>query len=790
VPDGFTSTPYERAESTRANETERPTLEKTGPRPRLRLFRDRVVDCRDDPEGIESDAPLLALSFDYDGVNVKAADESPRFFRSSPAGVFSEERDHGAEARARRVLESFGAVDLACLDELAVSPDSAADYLLCCDGDVHDFCGFSAFVVPKLRALGFTVDVDDDYPYQVVEKETSFYAEVRGADDRPDWFALELGVEVDGQRINLVPVLLDLLEDAPGKSFRALAKRSLRCVALPVSGNRYVTLPKERLATLLSVVVELHQGERRTREELYFPELSAHALERLEAAFREGGHRFHFSGARVEDLGERRSRPDAIVAPPPVATPEGLRATLRPYQKDGLAWLQSLVANDVGGVLADDMGLGKTLQTIAHIAIEKAAGRLDKPALVVAPTSLVGTWSREMRKFAPHLEVLVLHGSARHEAFARWDEADVIVTTYPLLVRDEARFEGKELHLVILDEAHTVKNTRSQAHRAVKRLNARHRLCLTGTPVENHLGELWSLMDFLNPGMLGDELGFRRWYRRPIEELGDEQRLDALKQQVRPFLLRRTKAEVAKDLPPKTTLNRPVELEGRQRELYESIRVAAHADVRKVIRSKGLVGSTISILDALMKLRQVCCDPRLCRMDAAKGIRRSAKLDQLFRLLEAKLENGHRVLVFSQFTSMLALIAHGLRERDRKYLALTGATQKRQAVVDAFESGKADVFLISLKAGGTGLTLTSADTVVHYDPWWNPAAQDQATDRAYRIGQTKPVLVHNLFVAGSVEERMLELQAKKRRLADALLGDTARAPLTEADVEYLFAPLG
>jgi SNF2 family DNA or RNA helicase len=368
--------------------------------------------------------------------------------------------------------------------------------------------------------------------------------------------------------------------------------------------------------------------------------------------------------------------------------------------------------------------------------------------------------------------------------------SDVVLTTYPLLVRDEERFANEQFHLLVLDEAQAIKNARSQAHRAIRSIRATHRLCLTGTPVENHLGELWSLFDFLSPGLLGDELAFRRWYRQPIEQRGDEDRLAALREQVAPYILRRMKRDVAKELPPKTELSLPVELRGKQRELYEHIRVAAHADVRKVIRSKGLAASTIPILDALMKLRQVCCDPRLVAMDEARGIRESAKLDALFELVERNAAERHRVLIFSQFTSMLALVAEGLRERDLPYLVLTGATQHRQRVVDAFERGGADVFLISLKAGGTGLNLTSADTVIHYDPWWNPAAQAQATDRAHRIGQKSPVFVTNLFVAGSVEERVMRLQQKKRWLSSTLLGDDAGPErLNELDVEALFAPL-
>jgi SNF2 family DNA or RNA helicase len=292
------------------------------------------------------------------------------------------------------------------------------------------------------------------------------------------------------------------------------------------------------------------------------------------------------------------------------------------------------------------------------------------------------------------------------------------------------------------------------------------------------------------PGLLGDADWFRHRYVIPIERNGNAERLKALREQVAPFILRRTKEEVAKDLPPKTEIVRPVELRGSQRDLYESLRVAAHAEVREAIRRKGLGGSAIAILDALMKLRQVCCDPRLLAGDAARDVRESAKHDLLMELLDQQLPRGRRVLIFSQFASMLRLIGESLRRKRISYVELTGATADRQKPVDAFQQGAVDVFLISLKAGGTGLNLTTADTVIHYDPWWNPAAQAQATDRAHRIGQKNPVFVYNLIIAGSVEERMLGLQRRKRALADGLLArEGTSTSLTEGDVEHLFAPL-
>jgi SNF2 family DNA or RNA helicase len=344
----------------------------------------------------------------------------------------------------------------------------------------------------------------------------------------------------------------------------------------------------------------------------------------------------------------------------------------------------------------------------------------------------------------------------------------------------------------VLDEAQAIKNARSQAHQAAGNLQARHRLCLSGTPVENSVRELWSLFDFLNPGLLGDSEWFDHRFTRPIEREANAARLEQLRRQIAPFVLRRTKEEVARELPAKTEIIRPVELRGAQRDLYEGLRLAGHEEVRRAIADRGIGASTVTILGALMKLRQACCDPRLLPGEAARDVPESAKYQLLLELLAQQRAAGRRVLVFSQFATMLALIAEGLRREGCPFVVLTGATQNRQRPIDDFQSGRCDVFLISLKAGGTGLNLTRADTVIHYDPWWNPAVQAQATDRAHRIGQTQPVFVYNLIVAGSVEERMLALQRRKRALAAGLLGpsETGSLALGPADVDRLFAPMG
>ena len=758
--------------------------------PCVRLFVDAVVVDQSDGYGEdleEIEAPLIELSFKYPETRVQASDPQTRFFTFDGGAAVTRERDFAAESRVRQVLEGFGALDLQCLDSHGVAPGVEADYLVRIDGDVHSYCAFTAYVIPQLRAMGFEVTVEETYPYKTVADEMPWYAEVNVEEERPNWFNLELGVEFDGRRINLLPALLDVLDGMSGQlNLQTLMSRHRRCFALPVDDGRYLTLPPERIRPLLHVLVELYQGPSASRSVVAFQAHNAGVLVQLEDSFADTAKGLHWrDNANARTLGHAlHGDLDTPVAPPP-----GLHATLRPYQAEGLTWLQRLRKMGVGGILADDMGLGKTLQTIAHLLLEHGGGAAKGPSMVVAPTSLMGNWQREIAKFAPSLRVLVYVGPKRARLRSQLEDVDVVVTSYPILLRDLEYLEALPIHLLILDEAQAIKNMRSQVHQAVRGLDPEHRLCLTGTPVENHLGELWALMDFLNPGLLGDELGFRRSFRIPIERQGDEERLKALQHQLAPFILRRTKSEVAKELPPKTELMFPVELSGRQRDLYESIRVAAHDRVRSVIRKKGFAASTVSILDALMKLRLVCCDPRLLRMESARAVEESAKHEALFELVEKQLNEGHRILIFSQFTRMLALVSQGLRHAGVEHLMLTGSTVNRQAVIDDFEGGKADVFLISLKAGGTGLTLTSADTVIHYDPWWNPAAQAQATDRAYRIGQKRPVFVYNLFVAGSVEERMLGLQRRKRKLANAILGAARPEAFSEDDLDALFAPL-
>ncbi|PJA25691.1 MAG: helicase [Alphaproteobacteria bacterium CG_4_10_14_0_2_um_filter_63_37] len=635
--------------------------------------------------------------------------------------------------------------------------------------------------LPRLRALGWEVGFAEDFRQRIAPVESWEGEVVQGEEG---WFDLDMGIVVEGRRFPLPPLLYQLFKRDPrlldAQGLAGIDDEEVMALDLPDGGR--VALPAGRIKPVMRTLIDLFDT----------PPGDTLRLSRWDAArLAELGdqERWQFKGMEdVAALAERLRQSRGVTA---VAPPEGFMLELRPYQREGLAWLQFLREQDLAGILADDMGLGKTAQTLAHILTEKRAGRLDRPALVVLPTSLLFNWRREAARCAPDLRVLGLRGPDRAERFAAIAEHDVVLTTYPLVWRDIEALAAHSYHLLILDEAQTVKNAGSKGAQAVRRINARHRLCLTGTPLENHLGELWSQFDFLLPGFLGDAKRFAKQFRNPIEKQGDRLRGDLLARRVAPFMLRRSKSEVASDLPPKNVIVRSVELEGSQRDLYETVRSAMDAKVREAIAAKGLARSHILILDALLKLRQVCCDPRLLKTTTATRVKGGAKLDLLMEMLPELVEEGRRILVFSQFVAMLDLIAQALDKVGLPYLTLTGQTKDREAVVDRFQAGAAPVLLVSLKAGGVGLNLTAADTVIHFDPWWNPAAENQATDRAHRIGQTQAVFVYKLVAAGSIEEKILALQEHKAALAAGVLGDdaTALGKFGPEDLQGLFEPL-
>ncbi|RFC48497.1 MAG: Superfamily II DNA or RNA helicase, SNF2 family [Verrucomicrobia bacterium] len=451
-----------------------------------------------------------------------------------------------------------------------------------------------------------------------------------------------------------------------------------------------------------------------------------------------------------------------------------LEVTLRDYQRDGVRWLAGIWRGPAGaGLLADEMGLGKTLQALAGAEwLWQTQGKGQ--ILVVAPTSLLHNWRKEAERFLPGRRCHVWHGSRRWEEEREIETADLLVTSYALLVRDVEALAGREFLAVILDEAGAIKNPDTQSARAARKLRARARLALSGTPVENSVRELWSIFEFLIPGYLGRREEFRERYELPLSG-GAAPRpvLERLRQRIQPVMLRRLKESVAKELPPKIEQVRTCELTPGQAKLYESILRESRKQIDDALAKKSEGQARMTMLTALLRLRQVCCDPRLLGVeDAAKA--GSAKLELFDELLEECESGGHKALVFSQFTGMLGLLRQVLDARGTPYCYLDGSSTDRAEQVERFQGGHGPgLFLISLKAGGYGLTLTAADTVIHYDPWWNPAVEAQATDRAHRIGQSRPVSSYKLIAAGTVEEKIVALQRKKRDVIEAALDDAA-----------------
>jgi hypothetical protein len=650
--------------------------------------------------------------------------------------------------------------------------------------------------LPELQAKGWAIELADDFPYEMHTAEEWSVDVEQEADG--DWFSLGLRVMVEGEPVNLVPLLVGLVQTGWLKLDAALRDPE-GDVLVPWPGNeatspgqplrqRLLRVPVKRVAPLMDWLRTVFESGGKaaplklSRYDLgAMDELSADAKVKAPPSFT----------ALMEQVRSLRTGEGL----PEVAPSPQVQATLRHYQLDGLAWMDFLRRARLGGVLADDMGLGKTLQALTLLQGELDAGRMDRPSLVVVPTSLIGNWQAEAQRFAPQLKLLVLHGSQRMQHFSKIDKVNLVITSYPLAVRDASVLAGFEWHYILLDEAQRIKNARSQAALSVKGLRARHRLCLSGTPLENHMGELWSLIDFVCPGLLGSEKQFRDHYRNPIEKRQEVVMAEHLARRVRPFILRRTKQQVAKELPAKTETHLRVQLSGAQADLYETVRATMDTKLRDAIEKQGLARSQIMVLDALLKLRQVCCDPRLIKMgqDGAAPTKAapSAKMELLLDLLPTLVEDGRRILLFSQFTEMLSLIEAEVVKLKLPYLKLTGETHNRAEMVTEFQQGDMPLFLISLKAGGVGLNLTAADTVILYDPWWNPAVEQQAIDRAYRIGQDKPVFVYKLLASGTVEDKMLELQARKAGLADLLLSGVASdAALTPKDFDELFLPLG
>jgi SNF2 family DNA or RNA helicase len=556
-----------------------------------------------------------------------------------------------------------------------------------------------------------------------------------------DWFGLDGEVEVDGERVELA-VLLDSV------------RRRRRWIRL--KERQWLRLSQDLIDKLQSLSHVASEGE----DGLEVTWAALPALESLEGQLEQLSVATEFSQmlTRVREAG--RLEPQL---------PEGLNATLRDYQLQGFQWLSRLAAWGAGACLADDMGLGKTVQALALLLSRSKLG----PALVVAPTSVLFNWREEAARFAPALKVHEYHTADRAELLGKLGPDDVVLTSWALLARDAEGFAAREFSTLVLDEAQAIKNAATQRAKAARALKASFKVALSGTPLENHLGELWSLYRVVLPGLFGSQEQFRARFAGPIERDKNEAARQALAAVVRPFLLRRNKSEVAKELPPRTEVALHVELSEAERKLYDDARLAAVAD----LKSSGggpHEHKRFQALAALTRLRQIACHPRLYDEHWTGP---ASKLSRLMELLTDLREAGHRALVFSQFTSHLALVRDAVTAAGFRFQYLDGSTPlaQRQERVEAFQRGEGELFLISLKAGGMGLNLTAADYVVHLDPWWNPAVEDQATDRAHRIGQDKPVTVYRLIAQGTVEEGIVSLHAEKRDLVAGVLDGSGTA---------------
>lgn len=744
-------------------------LEAHPPVPRLYLF------GNPDPQSGRR-IHMMRLRFAYAGYEVSPVSTGEPHRQIVDDRIIEVPRDLAAEQAAATILLDAGFQ--------ALSPQQHGEVCLFSPAEPDPMASaarwqhFLEQTLPALEEAGWEVEFDPGFALRFIQGDEWQVA----VESDNDWFDLHFDLEIDGRKLPLLPIIAEVLDSFDPDNLPAI-------LTLPLGESQYLQLPAERIRPVCQTLYELYDTEALDDDgHLRLSRFDAARLAELEDNL--NGELHWRGGKALRELGRKLKDFTGIK---PVAPPRGLKATLRDYQQQGLNWLQFLRAYAFNGILADDMGLGKTVQTLAHLLLEKERGRLKKPCLIIAPTSLMGNWRREAAQFTPRLRVRVLHGPDRHQHFDRLDQYDLIISTYPLLVRDQQVLLERQYHYLVLDEAQVIKNPRAQAARVARQIPADHRLCLTGTPMENHLGELWALFDFLMPGFLGDSKQFNQRFRTPIEKHADTEQRQRLVRRVAPFLLRRTKADVIAELPAKTEMVRSVALSGKQAALYESIRLSMEKKVRDAIAKKGLARSHITILDALLKLRQTCCDPRLLSLSQAKQVNESAKLEMLMQMLPELLEEGRRVLLFSQFAKMLGIIEQQLNAAGIGYCKLTGQTRKREQVIERFRAGKADVFLISLKAGGVGLNLTEADTVIHYDPWWNPAVENQATDRTHRIGQDKAVFVYKLITENTLEEKIMAMQARKQALADGIYKQGEQDKplnLDVDDLQELFAPLG
>jgi ERCC4-related helicase len=739
--------------------------------------------------------PVAGLSAEYGQTSINLAidhkgAELVRQFDGNTGSIRIRSRQHELDAIFR--LKDLGFVlGASSLDQLTRVQRLGLEYTWVyapgvCPSEAESDVAYFALIrdiVPSLTALGWKIEVEGGFRF-VPEDEVEWDIETRSEGE--EWFKVDLGISVGGKKYPLAPFLIAALNSPAYTNVTRLSEvPDDTKTMVSVGEGKLVEIPAWRIKPIIAVLYQLFGEPENWGQDFKVSRVRIMEFADLEA----GALGAKFRWTEPEHLRLLREKLKTFTKIASISPPESLQGTLRNYQLEGVKWLNFLQEFGFGGILADDMGLGKTVQTITHILLEKESGRMKDPVLIVAPTSTLPNWSHELQKFAPELKVAYFHGVDRKTKIDKLASHEVVLTSYAILNRDREFLGLQQFHLVVLDEAQNVKNPATSVFKAATSLRATHRLCLSGTPIENNLEELWALFNFAMPGLFSTLAIFRKSFRTPIERDADSQVKQTLSARIKPFILRRTKEQVVTELPPKTEIIERVELEGAQRDLYETLRIAMNEKVRALLASKGLNRSRIEILDALLKLRQVCCDPRLVKIPAARAVLESAKLTRLGGMLEELTAEGRRILVFSQFTSMLDLIEPMLKLQGLDWVRISGDTVDRDTPVKRFQSNQVPIFLISLRAGGTGLNLTAADVVIHYDPWWNPAVERQATDRAHRIGQDKSVFVYKLIAQQTVEEKILSLQERKSALAGAILSDDAElvSTLTAEDLSWIFS---
>ncbi len=688
-----------------------------------------------------SPASLAAtLQADYNGLQLVAArpDAQEHFAIPDPEDLMRYTvRNREAEVAALAVLADCG------------MRGETGDSLTPIVGE-RDVLNFLGARIPRLRRMGWRIELEGRVEPYFESLDFVTPVVTVNADAGNPWFDVGFAYEsTDGASLSAADVQ------------RAIRRGD----AYLDSGDRRILIDTSAVESMLDVFTDCEAGEgaqggRFRLSDLYAPFVKA-SLECLDGIDIEDSPAWRQRAAQMN----RTVRMDDVPLPPALA------GILRPYQKEGVNWLRFNEQQHFGGILADEMGLGKTLQTLTWLQLQrcdtKARGR---PSLIVCPTTLVENWAEEAARFTGDLRVLILAGPDRHEKWEAIGETDLAITSYALLRRDLDQLLQTEFAAIVLDEAQHIKNRSTRNSLAAKKLRGLHKLVLTGTPVENSVADLWSIMDFLMPGYLGRHDDFRARYELPIARGGDEANVAQrkLRRKLHPFLLRRLKRDVAKELPPKIERTTFCVLSADQRVVYQTLLTQSRARINDIVSTKGFQRARMEVLTTLLRLRQACCHLDLLKLPGLKPEEPSAKLELFLELLDEALDGGHRMLVFSQFVSMLHILRAALDARELPYCYLDGSTKERMQEVHRFNTCRdIPVFLISLKAGGTGLNLTGADMVVHFDPWWNPAVENQATDRAYRIGQKRTVYSNKLITRGTVEEKVLQMQQRKQAVIDA-----------------------